>query len=113
MQVRSHQHRCDTIDSHDSSLFFFGTHIGFFPQAETFFAIPCLLRPSLNCSTEIKSNSLLFYKALKLNKLTLFLALAVVSISPASGFANRRHFTYTYESAVLPKASHELEIWNT
>ena len=27
--------------------------------------------------------------------------------------ANRRHFTYTYESAVLPKASHELEIWNT
>jgi hypothetical protein len=27
--------------------------------------------------------------------------------------ANRRHFTYTYESAVLPKGSHELEIWNT
>lgn len=27
--------------------------------------------------------------------------------------ANRRHFTYTTESAVLPKGSHELEIWNT
>ncbi len=30
-----------------------------------------------------------------------------------SGMANRRHFTYTYETAVLPKGSHELEIWNT
>ncbi|MEI8134535.1 MAG: DUF6662 family protein [bacterium] len=37
--------------------------------------------------------------------------LAILAFSEA--FANRRHFTYTYESAVLPKGSHELEIWNT
>src|SRR5437016_3949527 len=40
--------------------------------------------------------------------------LALLLVLPATiGFANKRHFTYTYESAVLPKASHELEIWNT
>ncbi|MBS1904595.1 MAG: hypothetical protein JSS75_12880 [Bacteroidetes bacterium] len=27
--------------------------------------------------------------------------------------ANRRHFTYTYESPVLPSGSREIEIWNT
>lgn len=36
-----------------------------------------------------------------------------IALSPDSSFANRRHFTYVYESAVLPKGSHELEIWNT
>lgn len=39
--------------------------------------------------------------------------LLFVALSPDASFANRRHFTYTYESAILPKASHEVEIWNT
>ena len=42
--------------------------------------------------------------------ITLVLLLA---LSSTLCLANRRHFTYTYESSVLPKASHELEIWNT
>lgn len=40
---------------------------------------------------------------------SLFFILCLIS----TAFANRRHFTYTYESAVLPKAAHEMEIWNT
>lgn len=43
---------------------------------------------------------------------TLLLALLLAAIAlPAS--ANRRRFTYIYESAVLPKDARELEIWNT
>ena len=38
-------------------------------------------------------------------------AIALGSATPA--FANERHFTYTYESAVLPKGARELEIWTT
>ena len=45
--------------------------------------------------------------------LTINIILFVFLLSPITTLANRRHFTYTYESAVLPKASHELEIWNT
>jgi len=41
------------------------------------------------------------------------LSIVILAIYPNSNLANRRHFTYTYESAVLPKGSHELEIWNT
>src|SRR5690348_11148198 len=37
------------------------------------------------------------------------LAIFIVSDS----LANRRRFTYTYESVVLPKGALELEIWNT
>src|SRR5258708_6352920 len=76
-----------------------------------------LLRPSLNCRIFVLRRlnliKYVYYKLLNLKilqKIALFLLLAFPAIS---GFANRRHFTYTYESAVLPKASHELEIWNT
>ncbi|MEP7234980.1 MAG: DUF6662 family protein [Ignavibacteriota bacterium] len=44
-------------------------------------------------------------------QLLLFIGTLIVLDNPA--LANRRHFTYVYESAVLPKASHEVEIWNT
>lgn len=37
--------------------------------------------------------------------------LAIFNVSDS--LANRRRFTYTYESVVLPKGALELEIWNT
>jgi hypothetical protein len=36
---------------------------------------------------------------------------AVLAARPAA--ANERHFTYTYESAVLPQGGRELEVWTT
>lgn len=42
----------------------------------------------------------------------LFAALATLTIAPAAS-ANERHFTYTYESAVLPEGGRELELWTT
>jgi hypothetical protein len=41
------------------------------------------------------------------------LALAAVAALPAPGAANDRHFTFTYESAVLPPGGRELEVWTT
>src|SRR4051812_33373099 len=42
------------------------------------------------------------------------LLLAVPAIAlPRLATANERHFTYTYESAVLPQGARELEVWTT
>lgn len=38
---------------------------------------------------------------------------AVSFISTEFAEANQRHFTYTYESAVLPKSAREFELWTT
>ncbi len=49
-------------------------------------------------------------------KLSVILLAATTAISLASfepALANRRHFAYNYESAVLPKGGKEIEIWNT
>ena len=46
--------------------------------------------------------------------LKLFLALGGIvtaMLSPGGGQANERHFTYAYESGVLPKGGKELELW--
>src|SRR3954462_8025614 len=40
------------------------------------------------------------------------LALPAVAL-PRAASANERHFTYTYESAVLPQGARELEVWTT
>lgn len=40
-------------------------------------------------------------------------AFVVLSLAPAAADANERHFTYTYESAVLPAGATELEVWTT
>jgi hypothetical protein len=45
-------------------------------------------------------------------KLIIFMAIATV-LGASDSMANRRRFTYTYESPVLPKGTLELEIWNT
>jgi hypothetical protein len=37
----------------------------------------------------------------------------VISALADNSFANRRRFSYTYESPVLPKGAKELELWNT
>lgn len=42
----------------------------------------------------------------------LFLLLATLPL-PSIASANERHFTYTYESAVLPVGAKEIEIWTT
>lgn len=34
-------------------------------------------------------------------------------LAPAVAGANNRHFTYAYESAVLPRDAHEFELWTT
>ena len=36
-----------------------------------------------------------------------------LALAPAVGWANERHFTLTYESAVLPLGGRELELWVT
>lgn len=43
----------------------------------------------------------------------LLLALVSLAVVPATAAANERHFTYTYESAVLPAGAKELEVWST
>jgi hypothetical protein len=40
-------------------------------------------------------------------------AFACLFLLPATADANERHFTYTYESAVLPVGAREIEIWTT
>lgn len=40
------------------------------------------------------------------------LVVATLAVSEAA-WANERHFTYTYESAVLPKGEREIEVWMT
>ena len=40
------------------------------------------------------------------------LGIAVLTL-PAVAAANDRHFTYTYETAVLPPGARELEVWTT
>src|SRR6266545_4508107 len=40
-------------------------------------------------------------------------AAGTIAAGPAVGRANERHFTYTYESAVLPPGAKELEVWTT
>ena len=42
-----------------------------------------------------------------------FLLLTAAAAGPAELLANARHFTYTYESAVLPAGEREIEIWHT
>ncbi len=43
-----------------------------------------------------------------------YILIAFVLIITATGaFANRRHFSYVYESPVLPRGAREIEIWNT
>ncbi len=41
------------------------------------------------------------------------LAVAFTSLLPGAADANERHFTYTYESAVLPAGGKEIEVWTT
>jgi hypothetical protein len=48
----------------------------------------------------------------RLMRLPLASALLVLAIAPAAR-ANDRHFTFTYESAVLPQGGRELEVWTT
>ncbi len=50
---------------------------------------------------------------MKIIYLQTFLFVASLFFATEAAVANKRHFTYTYETAVLPKGSHELEIWNT
>ncbi len=40
-------------------------------------------------------------------------ALGLFTLAPTLAAANERHFTYTYESATLPRGARELEIWST
>ena len=40
-------------------------------------------------------------------------AVASLPLLPRAARANERHFTYTYESAVLPTGGRELELWTT
>src|SRR5262245_5114486 len=44
-----------------------------------------------------------------------FLASALLALAstPPRAEANERHFTYTYETAVLPQGAKELEFWTT
>lgn len=51
-----------------------------------------------------------FYRRLRLS---LLLAVGVALLVPVEARANERHFTYTYESAVLPEGAKELEVWST
>jgi hypothetical protein len=48
-----------------------------------------------------------------LNPRAVVVALATSTLVPAAAFANDRHFTFTYESAVLPQEAKELEVWTT
>lgn len=41
------------------------------------------------------------------------LLLALLWLAPRDAAGNERHFTYTYESAVLPTGAKELEVWTT
>ena len=41
------------------------------------------------------------------------LASLAISLLATSAHANERHFTYTYESAVLPTGAREIEVWTT
>ena len=45
--------------------------------------------------------------------LTSAVFVATTLAAPAPLAANERHFTYTYESAVLPAGARELELWST
>lgn len=47
------------------------------------------------------------------NSIRLLLAFAAATLVPVVAQANERHFTYTYETAVLPPGARELEIWTT
>src|SRR4051794_20626531 len=44
--------------------------------------------------------------------LPLLIAVPALAL-PGRASANERHFTYTYESAVLPQGARELEVWTT
>ncbi|MFL5343566.1 MAG: DUF6662 family protein [Hyalangium sp.] len=46
-------------------------------------------------------------------RLHLALALASLTVLPFTASANERHFTYTYETAVLPPGGREVEVWTT
>ena len=50
---------------------------------------------------------------MRLNYFRVAIIITYCMLYSATSFANRRHFAYLYESAVLPKGAHELEIWNT
>ena len=41
------------------------------------------------------------------------LTAALLLLTPGLAAANERHFTYTYESAVLPPGAREIEVWST
>src|SRR6266540_2173459 len=42
-----------------------------------------------------------------------FLFVMLVAVMALPAHANRRRFSYIYESAVLPKDAREIELWNT
>jgi hypothetical protein len=46
-------------------------------------------------------------------RLALLLTAASLAVLPFTSSANERHFTYTYESAVLPPGAREVEVWST
>lgn len=46
-------------------------------------------------------------------RIHLSLLLSAASLVPLGASANERHFTYTYETGVLPPGARELEIWTT
>ncbi len=46
-------------------------------------------------------------------RLALWLTAASLAFLPVTSSANERHFTYTYESAVLPPGAREVEVWST
>jgi hypothetical protein len=44
---------------------------------------------------------------------TASLLIALVALAPTAALATERHFTYTYETGVLPPGAREVEIWTT
>ncbi len=58
-------------------------------------------------------NKHIYTNVMKLKSLLIFTIFFFFLLSEETSLANRRHFTYAYESAVLPKAAREIELWNT
>jgi hypothetical protein len=76
-----------------------------------------LLRLSLNCRIfalrRLSLNSDININSMKLKNLLIISTLFSFAFTWESALANRRHFTYAYETAVLPKGAREIELWNT
>src|SRR4051812_45323263 len=62
-----------------------------------------LLRPNLNCRIfalqRLSLNKGINHNRLKLRNLIILLFVTTLLLSEETAFANRRHFSYTYESA--------------